>query len=107
MSRLRTTTRRIGASAVLVTAAALATVTPAQAAPAAPAVPSSCTTELWSGGSRTYCRSGSGEYRATVRCDRNNGFDYNRYGSWVTPGRWSFADCDSGDRPFNAGAQLR
>jgi hypothetical protein len=105
MTRSTTTARRFATTAVLVVAAALGGATAAEAAPAAGTAPAStpddCTVQLYGHGARAYCSLGTGKYRAAVRCDKNNGFDYNRHGSWVTAGRWSFADCNSGDRPFN------
>jgi hypothetical protein len=107
MSRIRTTARRTGLTAVLVVTAALGTVVPALAAPLAPAAPSGCTSEMHGGGSRSYCSTGGGEYRAAVRCDESSRPDYDRYGEWVAPGQWSSADCGAGDRPFNGGLLLR
>src|SRR3954451_8199143 len=100
MTRFSTAARRAGLSALLVAGATLGTAT---VAAAAPATPSDCSVSTVGSTATAYCRAGTGEYRATTRCDKNNWPDYNRYGAWVTPGRWSFADCNSGDRPFNPG----
>ena len=104
MTRFATALGRVGAAAALVVAATLSGAT---AAAAAPAVPDDCTSQLYSTGARAYCGGGTGSYRASVRCDKNNRPDYNRQGAWVQPGRWSFADCNAGDRPFNAGLERR
>ncbi|WP_214405810.1 hypothetical protein [Pseudonocardia lacus] len=101
MEQFLRTARRVGVTAAVVAAVALTT------APAASAAPYSCATQVYSFGARSTCSLGDGQLRAYVRCDKNNAPDYNRYGAWVPPGRWSFADCNSGDRPFNAGAQVR
>jgi hypothetical protein len=102
MTRSATTARRIGATAVLVVAAALGTATAAGAS-----TPDDCTVQLYAHGARAYCSAGTGQYRAAVRCDKNNALDYNRFGAWVTAGRWSFADCNSADRPFNQHLETR
>jgi hypothetical protein len=110
MAGLTRAAGRIGASALLVAAATLGTITAASAAPgvgAVPTTPGDCLVSPSSGHVTVICGSGTGEYRASTRCDVNNWPDYNRYGAWVTRGHTSNAICDRGDRAFNQGFQTR
>jgi hypothetical protein len=105
------TARRLAVTAVLVVGAALGGAGTAAAAPGGGALlasdPTDCTVQLYGHGARAYCSGGTGKYRAAVRCDKNGAKDYNRFGSWVTAGRWSFADCNSADKPFNQRIELQ
>ena len=101
MSRFSTAARRIGVSAVLVAATTLGTATTADA------TPSGCQVVPSDQHVTVICTSGSGEYRAYTRCDRNNWPDYNRYGRWVGLRQISSATCDAGHRAFNQGLQTR
>jgi hypothetical protein len=96
---------RIAASTVLAGAAMLGGTAAAQAAPATALNPSGCVISTLSNGADVFCSGGTGTYRAVTRCDHNNGFDYNRYGPWVTHGNWSSAWCNDGDRAFNQAMQ--
>ncbi|WP_214405809.1 hypothetical protein [Pseudonocardia lacus] len=100
MLRISTTARRVGVPAVLVALAAFG------GAGVASAAPSGCTISVYSYFSKAECTGGSGQYRATVRCDVNNWPDYNRYGRWEKSGP-SYAYCDINHRAFNAGYQTR
>ena len=101
MTRFRTTARRVGLTGLLVAAASLGSVTAAEAAP------SGCDYFTGPVGVAVVCYGGSGEYRASTRCDKNNWPDYNRYGAWVRIGAISTATCDSSDEAFNRGHQTR
>lgn len=111
MTRSSATARRLGTTAVLVVVTALGATTAAEAAPTGGTAlarrPTDCTVQSYSTGARAYCSSGTGQYRATVECDRNNRLDYTRRGAWVSAGRWSFATCNSGDRPYNSGIETK
>ena len=99
MTRISATVSRIVASTVLASTVVLGGATAAHAAP------SGCVVSTLSNGVDVFCSKGSGKYRGVVRCDVNNGFDYNRYGAWVTAGNWSSAWCNSDDRAFNQSMQ--
>jgi hypothetical protein len=103
MTRISAAVGRIAVSTVLAGAAVLGGATAAQAAQLSP---SGCVVSTLSNGVDVFCSRGTGTYRGVVRCDRNNRPDYNRYGAWVTPGNWSSAWCNSGDRAFNQAMQI-
>lgn len=91
------------ASLTLITAGVAASLVPAAGALAAPR---ECLT--WyptTNKGSVSCSSGTGTYRAYVRCDVNNFPDYDRYGSWVSIGATSTATCNSSDRAFNLGVR--
>lgn len=96
---------RIAAATAMAGAAVLGGAAVAQAAPATALEPSGCVVSTLSNGVDVFCSGGYGTYRGVVRCDRNLLPDYNRYGPWVTPGNWSSAWCNSGDRAFNQAMQ--
>lgn len=114
MTRFPTAARRIGVAAALATAATFGAVTSAMAAPNGPAAaaqPSDCEVRTYTLQYRViaFCNEGTGQYRATTRCDQSWASDYNRYGPWRPAGGGdvSRAQCDSGDRPFNGSYQTR
>jgi hypothetical protein len=112
MTRFSTVARRIGVPAVLVATAALGSITTAGAAPvaegAASAVPTCYLNWLDDYSLRVDCNKASGnEYRAAVRCNKNNWPDYNRYGAWAKVPDYSVARCNSGDKAFNGRAETR
>jgi hypothetical protein len=67
---------------------------------AKPAVmyPGSCQRSLGTSSGSTRCLSGSGNYRAQVRCVNYNGYVDYRYGGVVSVGWWSTGYCRSGYR---------
>jgi hypothetical protein len=109
------TARRIGVTALFAAAALASGTTVADAAVTAPAgsaavaSPSNCAVDTGFYWVTARCTSGSGEYRTYTRCNATLWPDYNRYGPWrrVGSGAWSTASCDSIDRIYNYGVQVR
>jgi hypothetical protein len=109
------TARRIGVTALFAAAASASGTTVAHAAvtapagPAAVAAPSNCAVTTGFSWVTARCSNGSGEYRAYTRCDATLWPDYNRYGPWTRAGSGgqSTASCDSIDRAYNYGVQVR
>ena len=97
------TVRRIGVTALFAVAALASGTSAAQASP------SNCSVKnIYIYDVTARCTSGSGEYRAYTRCDATLWPDYNRYGPWTRVGSGSStASCDSIDRAFNYGVQVR
>ncbi|MCO1654738.1 hypothetical protein [Pseudonocardia humida] len=119
MTRFRTIAGRAAAAALLAGAAVLGGAGAAAAAPvdgssplpgatSAVSSPDRCSTVPFSTGVNVLCNSGSGQYRASVRCDRNNLPDHNRYGPWMRVNPFgSAATCNAEDRAFDYGYQVR
>ena len=101
MARFSTAARRVGVTALLVSAAALGSVTAAEASPG------SCSVSASGSGSFVTCKTGTGEFRASTRCRVDTFPDYNAYGQWVKPGQYSEARCWKSKGAFNQGFQTR
>jgi hypothetical protein len=114
MTRFSTAARRVGVAAAVIGAAAFSTVATADAAPAAAPtaassdVPTCYLNWLDDYTLRVDCNKAAGsQYRAAVRCNKNNWPDYNRYGAWKSVPDYSVARCNNGDKAFNGRAETR
>ena len=97
--------RKIVRAAVLGTLLAVGTLVPTTSAQA---TPTNCSGRYDLNSYSAFCGSGSGEYRARVRCYRNSGAYTTRYGAWrYTGGALSTASCRSTEEAASGGWDFR